>query len=397
MKNNQPEMVIRLYVLILLALISNGCSNKVIKTIQKQIDGVEAEFVPDKRTGITNVSVEKVGRAKLMLSGESLYPEGRERIIEMTAKTGFQVIDSIIVLPETSLDDMTWGLVTVSVANIRSRPSHPAELSTQAVLGTPVRILKNQSGWLLIQTPDNYLGWTNTSSVQPTSFSGLKNWNNSDRLIFGGLHGSIISESGSGKIVSDLVAGAIVEKLSENETNYIVRLPDGRYGKVEKTGFTPFSKWAEQINATHESVISTALKFSGLPYLWGGTSSKALDCSGFTKTVYFLNGLIIERDASQQINHGMKVSPENRFEALQQGDLLFYGNKEPFRVVHVGFWMGGTEVIHASGMVKVESMDNDRENFSDYLYDTFLGEVRRVIGYDNGQGIVKVREHPWYF
>lgn len=386
----------RLFVLLAFFL-SVQCTPVPVKTLRTHIALIESKFVPDKRTGIFQSEIRKDRQAGIIITGETLYPEAVEEIKEMIKSKGWQITDSMMILPEPELEDKTWGLISVSVANIRSKPSHPAELVTQAVMGNPVRILKKKQGWFLVQTPDNYIGWTNTSSVQPMSFSGLEEWNGSERLMFNGLHGSIFSESTSGKIVSDLVAGTIIVRLSENESGFMVRLPDGRTGKVEKQGFLPFRQWAEQVKTTQESVISTALMFSGLPYLWGGTSSKALDCSGFTRTVYFLNGLILERDASQQIRHGLKVSPENKFMELEPGDLLFYGRKEPIRVVHVGIWLGKSEVIHASGLVKIESMVHGLDNFSDYLHDTFLGEVRRIIGNDDDQGIIEIRNHPWYF
>jgi gamma-D-glutamyl-L-lysine dipeptidyl-peptidase len=381
---------------ILLAFILCGCSNKSLKILQKQIDEVAAEYVPDKRTGIADALVKKQGGATVLIKGETLYPDAKDKMVALVKGSGFQVIDSITVLPGHSVGDKTWGLVTVSVANIRSRPSHPAELSTQAVMGTPVRIIKKQSGWLMVQTPDNYLGWTNSSSVKTLTYEELLHWKQSDRLIFNGLNGTIYTNELNSQPVSDLVAGAILTHLSESEKYYHVALPDGRAGYADKNGFLSFSKWVAEVEATPEGISETALRFMGLPYLWGGTSSKSLDCSGFTKTVYFLNGIILERDASQQIRHGSRIAADNNFSALQNGDLLFYGSRDPFRVVHVGIWMGNTEVIHASGMVKIESMDKSRSNYSDYLNDTFLGEVRRIIGFPSGEGIVSVREHSWY-
>ena len=53
-----------------------------------------------------------------------------------------------------------------------------------------------------------------------------------------------------------------------------------------------------------ETIVATAYRFFGVPYLWGGTSVKGMDCSGFTKTVYFLNGVLLPRDASQQVARG---------------------------------------------------------------------------------------------
>jgi len=397
MKTGKFSKVTFFFLLVIGILVINGCSHRSLKLLRQHILEIEQKYAPDKRTSIFHAEIRKDKNSKRVLSGETLHRAAAEEITGFIERSGIKVADSLTVLPHSELGDKTWGLICVSVANIRSRPSHPAELVNQAVMGNPVRVLKKQSGWLLIQTPDNYIGWTTTSSVHRMSEEEMNEWRNSNRVIFENLYGNVVSLENKALVVSDLVAGAIVVVVSENDNFFEVKLPDGRMGLVNKSGFSSFRQWALQVEATPGSIISTALKFSGLPYLWGGASSKALDCSGFTRTVYFLNGLILERDASQQIRHGSKVSPDNNFSGLQPGDLLFYGRKEPLRVVHVGIWMGNTHVIHASGIVKTESMDRERENFSDYLYDTFLGEVRRIIGYVDGQGIVKIAEHPWYF
>ena len=74
------------------------------------------------------------------------------------------------------------------------------------------------------------------------------------------------------------------------------------------------------MNSTSDLIINSK-KFIGIPYLWGGTSSKGFDCSGFTKTVYLMNGLVIPRDASQQINEGLLVDKDRNWDKLQEGEL----------------------------------------------------------------------------
>ena len=382
------------YVILGLALWSCGPSRFV--TLRKAAGDITARHVSDSRTGIASVVVSKAGKGKVLLSGETTVPEVKEEMVNTILNAGLKVIDSLQVLPAGSVGEKPWGLVSVSVANIRTRPSHAAEMATQAIMGTPVRILKKQDGWLMVQTPDSYLGWTTPSSLQALSKPEFEAWRHSERLIFTGMTGNVLALDDSGQVISDLVAGTIVNTLGESGSVFKVRLPDGREGQTEKTTWAYFSEWRSGAEPDTVNIPATAKRFAGLPYLWGGTSSKALDCSGFTKTVYFLNGILTERDASQQIRNGQVVSPANNFADLIPGDLLFFGNRDPFRVIHVGIWMGDSRVIHASGFVRTDSMDPRSPETSDYLTGTFLGEVRRIIGAPQGKGLIKVKEHPWY-
>ena len=142
-------------------------------------------------------------------------------------------------------------------------------------------------------------------------------------------------------------------------------------------------------------MIDSGKKFLGYPYLWGGTSSKGMDCSGFVKTVCFLNGFILERDASQQVHHGFEVDLSAGWNELQKGDLLFFGSKQPYRVNHVGLYIGDSEVIHESGSVHINSLDKIRSNYSNDLNSNLL-VARRIIGFSTEQGFWPIRMHPWY-
>jgi cell wall-associated NlpC family hydrolase len=171
-----------------------------------------------------------------------------------------------------------------------------------------------------------------------------------------------------------------MELLGEQNQFYEVRYPNGDIAFVENRAAQPYSEWITALNPSEENLIKTSKSLMGLPYLWGGTSPKGVDCSGYTKTIYFLNGIIIPRDASQQVHTGKLVDSTRNFENLIPGDLLFFGrvatDSTSERVVHVGMWIGNHQFIHSSGNVHISTFDTTATDFDEANYDRYLRTKR---------------------
>ncbi len=168
--------------------------------------------------------------------------------------SGVKYIDSLKVLPDTTVILKRWGLVTVSVCNMKMEPSYASELVSQAVMGTPVKLLKKNDGWLLCQTPDHYLGWINESSIQKMSDEEIESWRNSKRLIFTNRSGDIFSNDDNGDLVSDIVAGAILVDGGSEPGISCVLLPDGRKGKIARESAVDFNSWCSTIKPEPENL-----------------------------------------------------------------------------------------------------------------------------------------------
>jgi SH3-like domain-containing protein len=376
-----------------------GCNPSIEKSgdYQVVIDSISASFIPDRRMGIRDIKVRTGRDGTIILTGETTNPHIKGAIIKALSNNSNKLVDSIITLPDTLINKRYTGLVTLSVSNIRKLPDHRAELVSQAVLGTPVRILKNKSGWLLVQTPDHYLGWTESSSVKTMTESERAVWKRSDRVITIINTGLIYSSPSGSGITGDFVSGCILENEGEINGFTKVRLPDGREGCIPSNSVTDFNTWRRDVRCTGDNIVRSASTFTGLPYLWGGSSSKGFDCSGFSQTVYYLNGIILLRDASLQELHGMKVDISQGYGQLKPGDLLFFGTKEnsKLHVTHVAVYIGDSEYIHSSGRVMITSFDSTRSNYSGSLVDLLLS-AKRIIGADNDPGIGHINSHPWY-
>ncbi|CAN5509743.1 C40 family peptidase [soil metagenome] len=345
--------------------------------INATISQVKQQYAPDSRTAIFEIEATSIEN-RILIKGETNLPEAKKALLETLENRKLDVIDSINLLPATSLLKPN-GLISISVANIRSTPEHSSELSTQLTLGMSVKILKEQQSWYLIQGPDQYIGWINKGVVQEFNQEEMKQWQESGKIIYTNMYGfAYATEDKDGKKVSDLVAGNILKLLEEKAKFYKAEFPDKRVAYLDKNESASLETWLQE-SANENQLVNTAFEMMGIPYLWGGTSVKGVDCSGFTKTIFFLNRQLIPRDASQQVEVGELIDETGNFENLMTGDLLFFGSRDSNkreRVVHVGMWIGNNEFIHASDRVMINSFDPQAANFDQYNLNRYLRTKR---------------------
>ncbi|MDC0008333.1 C40 family peptidase [bacterium] len=374
-------------------LFFTGCKedpSKIESPAQVKIANIKAEYAPDKRVALFDIRAEKFNDS-YVLKGESNLPDAIEALKSRFETDSIPYIDSVQILPSDQLGKKTRAIINVSVANLRSNPGHSSELATQATLGTVVKVYKQDDNWYYVQTPDKYLAWVDAGGIELVEKQKADNWNRDEKLIYTKTYGHAYQgPEEDAPIISDLTAGGLLSVVKYAEANYIVRFPDGRNAYVRKNEAKPYSEWLENLSPSNENLVTTGKTLMGVPYLWGGTSTKGVDCSGFTKTVFFLNGMVIPRDASQQVHTGMAIDSIRNFNALQRGDLLFFGRKATDstkeKVVHVGMWIGNKEFIHASGKVRVSSVDRNSANFDEYNLNRYL-RTKRVFKQE-GEGLI---------
>ena len=348
------------------------------------ISEVKDQYAPDKRVALFAIEAASQGDSVIVLKGETDQLTAKQTLLRDLKNKDISFVDSITTLPTADLGKDTLGVVTISVANIRSQPGHSAELATQATMGMPLRLLKKEGDWHLVQTPDQYISWMQ-GSFQPMDTATYHRWQATEKLIFTNPYGFAYQDENFDTTVSDLVMGNVMELLGETRAAYRVKFPDGRKGYVRQDDALPFNEWVANAEATEETVVNTAMKMMGVPYLWGGTSSKGVDCSGYTKTIYFMNGHILPRDASQQVHAGELVDEDKNFDRLQPGDLLFFGraatDSTRERVTHVAMWIGNNEFIHAPGLparIQVNSVDPQADNFDRPNIGRYLRSKRMI-------------------
>jgi len=361
------------------------------KSLNAEIQLIQKQLVPDKRVAILNVLLKDTLQRPITVKGETNLPEGKKQVAQLLAAKGIQFVDSIRVFPEASLGDKVWGLATLSVVNMRFEPREAAEMATQILMGMPVKILEVKNGWYRIQSPDMYIGWAEDAGIALKTESEMKEWKQSKRFVFNQTVGyALSSPKKNAPHVSDLVIDDLFESISEVKGFLHVRFPDGRTAFVKKSDCLSFHEWTNR-TIDVQSIISVAKQLNGVPYLWGGTSCKATDCSGLTKTSYYSQGIILARDASQQARYGQHPDFTD-FRNLEPGDLLFFGIK---KVTHAALYMGNGLYIHSSGFVHINSLNPADQLYNDKLHKILVGSSR-VLTSLNTDGIVQVKNHPWY-
>lgn len=297
----------------------------------------------------------------------------------------------------------SMALVSVSVTDMKKLPDYQSETVSQAMMGTPVEVTGKESYWYSIVTPEGYSGWTTEQNIVLLTEEAMEQWRQAERLIVRDYFALVTMAPADGaEVLSDCVMGNILVQDNTPEKNGFtpVMLPDGRKGYVPSESVASLSKWMEAAaEPSGEDIVATARQFLGFPYLWGGLSPKGMDCSGLVKLSYFLNGIILLRDASQQIDTGEALDFSDVRNNLHPGDLVFFGRSATDTrgrsVSHVGISMGNGMMIHSSLRVRVNSLLPERPD--SYVSKKIVGACRILGHQDKDTGIVTVLEHPWYF
>ncbi|MDU1890776.1 MAG: NlpC/P60 family protein [Dysgonomonas sp.] len=359
---------------------------------------VKDEYAPDKRISIYEVEVDdyqKQPTLKGIISDTTAY-----NILIKTATEDYSknLVNKIRLLPDKALGDKTYGVINLSVADIREGADFTLGMATQALLGTPIRIYQKDK-WYRIQTPDGYIGWSQLANFHPMTKEEFNTWISSPKVIFTDFWGfSYQQPNKNSQTISDLVMGNILKLEGEDGDFYRVSYPDGKSAYILKSQAKPYDNWKKSIELTGESLVKKSFTMMGIPYVWGGTSVKGMDCSGYTKIILFMHGVILMRDASQQVNTGIPIDISKGYGNLQVGDLLFFGKKGKDgkdRIRHVGFYIGNNEFIHASGCIRVSSLDKNSELYDDANAKEFI-RASRIIGAVDSKGIWSIDNNPMY-
>lgn len=286
-------------------------------------------------------------------------------------------------LEEDSLLAMTTiYAVAVGVADVRRDPDPTSELVTQALMNRPASVDELSGDWTHVTLSD-YAGWVQSDELAEPPVKGFTRIGEycATPLELVGVvnetHTSLFSDLDSDEMQDTLYLSSVLPLLDTVSVERVkVALPGEQSGWISRDAIHIRQGKDCFPQRPVAAIIPYARAFEGVPYLWGGTSWRGIDCSGFVQLCYRMGGYTLPRDANQQ--HDALAHAVSR-EQMQEGDLIFFGSQH---ITHVALALNNKEYIHAAGgnynRVVISSFDPADPHYDQRLSGLVWG-IKRVV------------------
>ena len=233
---------------------------------------------------------------------------------------------------------MDYAICTVAAAPVRKEDAHRSEMTNQLLFGETMQILEQKGEWYRIRSIyDDYEGWLTHHLI---SEIGAFEATSSSTYVATGLTNPVT-------LPDQLINAPMGSSLTGfDEETRLLWDEKHKYHGTYRNMLKPFN----------EDLLDNVLQaWINAPYLWGGRTFMGVDCSGFCQVVFKVLGIQLKRDAYQQAEQGDEVKS---LEASRKGDLAFFNNDQG-RIIHVGILLDANTIVHASGKVKVDTIDKN--------------------------------------
>lgn len=278
------------------------------------------------------------------------------------------------------------GICLFSTAPVRAEAAHRSEMTNQLLFGDTYHIIAQHDNWARISSDhDGYEGWLDKQQISPLSETEYQQIIAAPKHIALDIANTINTEGMRflipiGSTLPNYNAATRLFSID----NRIYRYNGKTIAPIHPaTPPNPQQDAADKPNLPqndqlHTQIVQFAKKYLHTPYLWGGRSPFGIDCSGFTQVCAKLCGISIQRDAHQQALQGNLITHLNQ---AQLGDLAFFSPvPSTDRITHVGIICGRHHIIHASGEVRIDTI-NEQGIFNHPMknYTHCLKTLRRLL------------------
>ena len=271
-----------------------------------------------------------------------------------------------------------------TVTPVRQEPSEGSEQLTQLLFGEVCEILDRLPRWTKIRsTLDGQEGWVDFKMLSPAPISSQE------------VKGERLKIKAEGVISVPMAIATDMETSEELMLTLGTRLPNYAHGTFELLGKqylidptcvslpisnSPSGRPIGGTPSNSHNVCAIAQTLLNAPYLWGGKNAMGMDCSGFTQVVYATQGINLLRNAREQMTQGELVP---FLAEVQPGDLAFFdhADRDPkaTNISHVGMLLSPTEIIHCSGCVHIDTIDEQGIHLPDGELTHHLVQIKRYL------------------
>jgi len=232
---------------------------------------------------------------------------------------------------------MAYAVCKVPVAPLRAEPAHKSEMVSQVLLAEAALILEEAKDFIKLQSiHDGYEGWCQRSQLAVVDTFTKEA---AAQTFTAGWVDTITINNVPAHVPMGI---PVLSEVNAKELSAILNI-DYRNAVTSNTA-----------KPTAVAIKERAMPFLSTPYLWGGRSVFGIDCSGFTQMVFRFFNIPLLRDAYLQATQGDVVG---FLQEARCGDLAFFDNAEG-RITHVGILLNDHEIIHSSGNVRIDKIDN---------------------------------------
>lgn len=257
-----------------------------------------------------------------------------------------------------------FGIINQSLVPVRKQPGDTSEMTNQLIFGELILVKSKLNDWLLIESiHDHYEGWVDEKQIKPLS-----------KVEFD--HLSEVDQAFTQSIMSMAHADRNHQPLYLTMGSRLFQYKEHLFNNLEGNYFFSGKTFNKPNHPQGKQMVDTALEYLHAPYLWGGRSVWGIDCSGLVQMAFLLNGINLPRDAADQSLQGNLI---DFIHETKPGDLAFFDNQEE-KIIHVGIVLSDNQIIHASGKVRIDTLDHQGIYNSDLKkYTHKLRLIKRLV------------------